>query len=168
MSILPCDFYFLFHSFSPSLKTGSYVKQTDLKLVNRAKDDLELLMVLISPLEWPAGLQVSTIVPSFMLWCWGANPGLLECWTSTFPTELNTQPPLPSLLPQPISALPFSSSSSPLLFCPFPSTSLFSSGHYQGLFILRTLTAWHPQLLSCTFYPFFSSLGRSSQPYSIH
>lgn len=49
VSILPCDF-FLFPSFTPSLEAGSCVEQADPKLVTIAKDDLELLMLLISPL----------------------------------------------------------------------------------------------------------------------
>ncbi|EDL41891.1 mCG1051126 [Mus musculus] len=33
-------------------------------------------------------------VPQHM-WCWGLNPELHECWTSSLPTKLHSLPPPP-------------------------------------------------------------------------
>lgn len=104
-------------------------------------------MLLISPLEWQAGLQIATTTPSFMLWRQVANPGLLECWTlgKYYTSSLLSHP----FIPGPSSNPPFSSSPSYfpfhifLLCCALPGT----------LHSKYSLTELHSQLSLCTFYP---------------
>lgn len=103
MTILPCDFPL----FSPFLEAGSCVEQADLKLVNIAKDDLELLILLTSPFGRVRSIHHCALFYAVVL---GSKPRPFTKYFINRTTHLASPRLAPLLLSIPLSYFVLSSS----------------------------------------------------------